>query len=366
MKNTIIIEIDAKNIDDRLIEQCAKILREGGIVAFPTETVYGLGADALNSEAVKSIFVAKGRPSDNPLIIHISQTKDILPLVKEIPEKAYEIMEEFWPGPLTLIFKRNDIVPHETSGGLPTVAIRIPNHPIAIRLIEKSGIPIAAPSANISGGVSPTEAEHVIKDLMGKVDAIIVGGDCNVGIESTVLDITGQVPVVLRQGVITRKMLENVLKEAVVDLSAENSNKIREGFHSPGIKYTHYSPSAEMIIVQGNLENMVTKINELKIKHGKEGKKIGIICTDETKNRYEENAEEIKNGYEGIAGKVIIKSLGSREHPETIAANLFRTLRGFDKTDVEIILCESVDDAEIGQAIMDRLKKASGNHIIRV
>ncbi|HZX21609.1 MAG TPA: L-threonylcarbamoyladenylate synthase [Clostridia bacterium] len=348
MKDTIIIKIDAKNIDDKLIEKCAEILWEGGIVAFPTETVYGLGADALNSEAVKRIFKAKGRPPDNPLIIHISRVEDILPLAKEIPENAYRVMGEFWPGPLTLIFKKSNIVPRETSGGLSTVAIRMPDHPIAISLIEKTGIPIAAPSANISGKLSPTKAEHVIEDLMGKVDVIIAGGDCDVGVESTVLDMTNEVPVILRPGVVSREMLEKVLGKVLINSPTENSNKTNGKSDSLDTKYAHYSPNAKMVIIQGELDNIVTKINELRNKYGKENKKVGIICTDETEDRYERNTNEI-----------IIKSLGSRKHPETIAANLFKTLREFDETDVEIILCETVDDTEVGQAIMDRLRKAA-------
>ena len=355
MKDTIVIKIDAENIDDKSIERCAEILREGGTVAFPTETVYGLGADALNPEAVKKIFEAKGRPPDNPLIIHISKTEDILPLVKEIPEKAYMLMERFWPGPLTLIFKKSNIVPRETSGGFPTIAIRMPDHPIAMKLIEKSGIPIAAPSANISGRLSPTKAEHVIEDLMGRVDAIIVGGDCNVGIESTVLDMTGEVPVILRPGGITREMLEKVLGEPFTDLTAESPGKVGTGHNFLNTEHAHYLPNAKVIIIQGELNNTVAKINELKTKYKKENKKVGIICTDETKNKYEEDTEEI-----------ITKSLGSRKYPETIAANLFRVLRGLDKTGVEIILCESVEMTEIGQAIMDRLKKAAGGCVIKV
>ena len=355
MKNTIIMKMDAENIDDSSIEKCAEILRMGGIVAFPTETVYGLGADALNPEAIKKIFAAKGRPPDNPLIIHISETKDILPLVKEIPDKAYGVMEKFWPGPLTIIFRKSNIVPHETSGGLSTIAIRMPDHPIAIKLIEKSGIPIAAPSANISGRPSPTKAEHVMEDLMGRVDAVIVGGDCNIGVESTVLDITGEVPVILRPGVISREMLEKVLGKVFVNSSAGKFNKTEEKFGCINTKYVHYSPDAKMIVVQGDLDNIVAEINELRRKYEEKGKKVGIICTDETGNRYKKSA-----------GETTIKSLGSRKHPQTIAADLFKTLREFDKIDVEIILCESVDDMEIGQVIMDRLRKASGGHIIKV
>ncbi|HZK57034.1 MAG TPA: L-threonylcarbamoyladenylate synthase [Clostridia bacterium] len=348
MKDTIIIKIDTENIDDKLIEKCAEILRGEGTVVFPTETVYGLGADALNPKAVKKIFEAKGRPSNNPLIVHLSKTEDVLPLVEEVPEKAHKLMKEFWPGPLTLIFKKSKIVPRETSGGLSTIAIRIPNNPIAIKLIEKAGIPIAAPSANISGKLSPTKAEHVMEDLTGKVDAIIAGGDCDIGIESTVLDMTAKTPVILRPGTVTREMLERALGESLVDLSTENSGGTGKKPDPSGVKHIHYSPNAKVIIVQGSLDDIVVKINELRAEYEKEDKKIGIICTDETKNRYGKSTEGI-----------IIKSLGSRKHPETIAANLFKILREFDKTDVKIILCESIDDIEIGQAIMDRLKKAA-------
>ncbi|HZJ77002.1 MAG TPA: L-threonylcarbamoyladenylate synthase [Oscillospiraceae bacterium] len=354
MKDTIIIKVDAENLDDELIEKCAKILREGGMVAFPTETVYGLGADALNPKAVKKIFMAKNRPFDNPLIIHISKAEDLLPLTEEIPEEAYKVMKKFWPGPLTLVFKKSNIVPCETTGGCSTVAIRMPNNPIAIRLIEKSGVPVAAPSANISGKSSPTGAKHVIEDLTGKVDAIIVGGGCNIGIESTVLDMTGEVPTILRPGGITKEMLEKVLGEVIMDSSVGNLNGNGGKPKFPSVKYTHYSPDAEMIVIQGDLDKTAAKINELKQDYGG-SKKIGIICTDETENKYGKNTE-----------KTIIKSLGSRKYPEIIAANLFKTLREFDKMDIEIILCESIDPAEIGQAVMDRLKKAAGGYVIQV
>ncbi|MFW5648646.1 MAG: L-threonylcarbamoyladenylate synthase [Candidatus Alkaliphilus sp. MAG34] len=362
MKDTIIIKIDTENIDDKLIEKCAGILREGGTVVFPTETVYGLGADALNPEAVKKIFKAKGRPSNNPLIIHISKAENVLPLVEEIPEKAHGLMKEFWPGPLTLIFKKSEIVPRETSGGLSTVAIRIPNNSIAIKLIEEAGVPIAAPSANVSGKLSPTKAEHVMEDLMGKVDAIIVGGDCNIGIESTVLDMTAETPIILRPGTVTREMLERVLGESPINLSMENPNKVRGESDSPGTKHIHYLPDAKITVVQGDLDDIVAKINELRTEYEREDKKIGIICTDETKNRYEKNMNRnggTLNRHGKNMGSVIIKSLGSRKYPETIAVNLFKVLREFDKTDAEIILCESVSDTGIGQAIMDRLEKVA-------
>ncbi|QUH19111.1 L-threonylcarbamoyladenylate synthase [Alkaliphilus sp. B6464] len=349
MKDTMIIEIDTTEIDSRLMNECANILKQGGTVAFPTETVYGLGANALDSKAVKKIFEAKGRPSDNPLIVHVAKTEEILPLVKEIPEKAHRVIEKFWPGPLTLIFEKSSIIPHEISAGLSTVAIRMPSHPIAIRLIEESGVPIAAPSANISGRPSPTKAEHVVEDLIGKVDAIIAGGACNVGVESTVLDMTGEVPMILRPGGVTKEMLEEVLGDVSIDPAVENPNEIKEAPKAPGMKYTHYAPKADVIIIQGDLNNTVNKIKDIRLSYEAENKRVGIICTDETRDEYDGG---------------IVKSMGSRKHPVTIAANLFKVLREFDDTDVEIILSEAVDTVEIGQAIMNRLKKAAGYRII--
>lgn len=350
MKDTEILEIDPNDIDNNLISKCGRILREGGIVAFPTETVYGLGADALNPKAIKKVFAAKGRPSDNPLIIHVSRVEDIEPLVEEIPEKAYKAMAEFWPGPLTIILKKTQLVPREISGGLATVAIRMPSHPIALKLIEAAGLPIAAPSANTSGRPSPTKADHVIEDLKGKVDAIISGGDSRVGIESTVLDMTGDIPLILRPGGITREMLEKVLGEVAIDPAVEGPTSGKTKPKSPGMKYTHYSPRAEMVVVEGEPDSVVSKIKQLKSQYEKENKKVGIICTDETLVNYD---------------KGIIKSLGSRRQLNIIAANLFKVLREFDKTDVEIILCESVDSIDLGQAIMNRLSKAAGYHIYK-
>ncbi len=359
MKDTKIIEIDSENIDDILIEESAEILRKGGIVAFPTETVYGLGANGLNPKAIKKVFIAKGRPSDNPLIMHVSKIEDVLPLVEEIPEKAYAAMKKFWPGPLTIILKKSNIIPHEISGGLSTVAIRMPSHPIAIKLIEKTGLPIAAPSANISGKPSPTKAEHVIEDLMGKIDAIIVGGHCNIGVESTVLDMTVDLPTILRPGGVTLEMLEKVLGQVLMDSAIENPDELKENPKSPGMKYTHYSPNAELIVIQGDLNNTVAKIKELQLDYQKKGKKVGIISTDESRDTYKESGQTKTK-------EIIIKSLGSRKDPKVIAANLFKVLREFDKTNIDIILCESVDTTEIGQAIMNRLKKAAGYNIIKV
>ncbi|WP_041719399.1 L-threonylcarbamoyladenylate synthase [Alkaliphilus oremlandii] len=349
MKDTMVIGMEPNKIDRRLIVECGSILRNGGVVAFPTETVYGLGANALDANAIKKIFEAKGRPSDNPLIVHIAKKEDVIPLVKNIPEIGRILMEKFWPGPLTLLFEKSDIIPNEVTAGLSTVGIRMPSHPIAGALIEAAQVPVAAPSANTSGRPSPTKGQHVIEDMMGRVDAIISGGECNVGLESTVLDITGDIPMILRPGGVTKEMLEAVLGQVAVDAAIEDPSKSVEKPKSPGMKYTHYAPKADVIVVEGPVEQMVMKIKVLEREYRAKGKRVGIICTEETKDLY---------------GEAMVKSMGSRQVPETIAACIFKVLREFDETDVDIILSEAVEAVEIGQAIMNRLKKAAGYRII--
>lgn len=349
---TQIIEMDLQNINQKDIDLCADILRRGGTVAFPTETVYGLGANALDPAAIGKIFAAKGRPSDNPLIVHISKTADVPPLVEGISDLALKAMEAFWPGPLTILFRKSSLVPKEITAGLETVGIRIPSHPIAARLIEAAGIPVAAPSANTSGKPSPTLAAHVIEDLMGKVDAIISGGSSEVGLESTVLDLTGEVPMILRPGGVTREKLEEVLEQKVLEDPALSAG-VREDVtpKSPGMKYTHYSPRASVLVVQGDDDEVARKINQLMSEYMEEGRSVGVICTEESYALYK--------------GKNV-KSMGSRGCLESIASNLFRVLREFDETDVEVILAEAVSEAEVGRAVMNRLLKASGHQVINV
>lgn len=351
IKETKILKIDCKQIDRELIKISADILKKGGIVAFPTETVYGLGANALDGEAVAKIFKAKGRPSDNPLIVHIANIKDIKALVKNISRDGQKLMKDFWPGPLTLIFEKSHLIPEEVSPGLTTVAIRMPSHPIAKSLIEEAGIPIAAPSANISGKPSPTKGQHVIGDLDGRVDAIIAGGSCNVGVESTVLDISGEIPLILRPGGVTKEMLEKALGKLVLSVNQEKMDFTKTQVRSPGMKYTHYAPKAKLIVVEGNEEKMIGKIKELKKQYEDQGKIVGIISTDETCKNY---------------ARGTIKSMGKRKELESIASNLFKVLREFDESKVEIILAESVEDQGMGQAIMNRLKRAAGDHVIQV
>ncbi|MCT4607166.1 MAG: L-threonylcarbamoyladenylate synthase [Marinisporobacter sp.] len=350
MSETKVYEIDPKAIDEEILKVPAKVLKNGGTVAFPTETVYGLGANALDEKAVKKIFQAKGRPSDNPLIVHISKIEEIIPLVKEIPENAKKLMGKFWPGPITIILKRSHRIPDVITAGLDTVAIRMPSHPIANKLIEKSQVPVAAPSANLSGKPSPTKAEHVIHDLKGKVDVIISGGSCDVGLESTVVDMTGEWPMILRPGGITKEDLEEIFEKVEVDKAIEEGNRDLIP-KSPGMKYTHYSPKAEVVIVEGNIEETVKEIQKLKKEKEKIGLRVGILCTDETKVLYEEG---------------VVISMGSRKEVTTIANNLFAALRLFDEKDVDRIYAESIDRKFLGHAVMNRMIKAAGYNVIKL
>lgn len=347
---TKIFDINIEDIDKNKIDMAANILRSGGTVAFPTETVYGLGANALDEKAVKKIFEAKGRPSDNPLIVHVSNKEALKDLVKDIPKKAEILIEEFWPGPLTLIFRKSDIVPDIISAGLPTVAIRMPSHPIALELIRKSGVPIAAPSANISGKPSPTKGEHVVNDLDGKVDAIIIGGSSSVGVESTVLDVTKDIPVILRPGGVTKEDIREIIGKVEIDKSIDLGMSDDIIPMSPGMKYKHYAPKASVIVVEGDLEKVISKINKLKNEKTMLGYKIGILATEETKKHYENS---------------VIMSIGSRKNIDTIARGLFDTLRKFDKEDVDIILAEGIERKGLGYAVMNRMLKSAGYNVIK-
>lgn len=350
--DTKIVKItDKEQLKDEELLEAARILREGGLVAFPTETVYGLGGNALDERASEKIYAAKGRPSDNPLIAHISCMEELPALVREIPEAGRRLAEAYWPGPLTMIFRKRDEVPYETTGGLETVAVRMPSDPVASRLIRLAGVPVAAPSANTSGRPSPTRAEHVIEDLNGKIDMIIDGGQVGIGVESTIVDVSGEIPVLLRPGAVTMEMLENVLGQVDIDpaiigpVSADIKPK------APGMKYRHYAPKADMVLVEGEMEQVVRYINQETKKAQKEGKTVGIICTEESRNRYPEG---------------ILEVIGSREHEETVAHNLFAVLRDFDSRKVDCIFSESFSRDQLGQAIMNRLCKAAGYHIVKV
>ncbi len=337
-------------VDKRIINDAALKIKDGGIVAFPTETVYGLGANALNEKAVAKIFEAKGRPQDNPLIIHVADF-NIDEYVTDIPDMAKEIMKRFWPGPITIILNKKEIVPYVTSAGLDTIGVRMPQNNIARELIKASGVPIAAPSANISGRPSPTDIESCVEDLNGKVDYIIGGENSIVGVESTIVDCTVNPICILRPGAITLEMLQKVDKNAYIDPAI--LSKPMEDFKpkAPGMKYRHYAPKAPVKIVSGEIDKVVAKISEMVLNYNEQGKKVGIIATDETKDLYE--------------GQIVV-SLGSRNNLNDIGKNLFKVLRSFDSMDVNMILCEAFEEVGVGTAIMNRLKKSAGFDILEV
>lgn len=348
--DTKVINIDPVNIDASKLASAAKALSEGKLVAFPTETVYGLGASALDTDAVKNIYAAKGRPSDNPLIVHIADKSSVAVLTKTISEKAKLLMDKLWPGPITLVVEKSMIIPSAITAGLDTVAIRMPEHPVALELIRQAGIPVAAPSANSSGKPSPTTAKHVLEDLNGKIDFLIDAGSSRVGLESTVLDTTVEPPMLLRPGGITPAQIEEIIGHIEIDktilgkIDSENVPK------SPGMKYKHYSPKAEVIIIKGdNINDQAIKILNLARQSREWGTKVGICATTQTIDKYK--------GFDAL-------SMGDRDKPETIASNLFALLREFDEHGVGIIYAESVDNSGVGLAIMNRMIKAAGYKII--
>ena len=380
------IDMETRIFSKKDIEEAARVLKAGGLVAFPTETVYGLGGNGLSRDAARKIYAAKGRPSDNPLILHVSKIEEVNPLVESIPEKAKLLMESFWPGPLTLILKKSEIVPRESTGGLDTVALRCPDNALSLALIEKAGFPIAGPSANLSGSPSPTEASHVYHDLAGRIEGILDDGAVGIGVESTILDMSGDVPTLLRPGAITLEDLTEVLGEKPEVDPTLVGKKMEDGFipKAPGMKYRHYAPKAEMILFcaveEKGSEDKTSekKRSEDRISEGKEyeykvlkrieeyleeeGKgfpreKIAILCAEETKHFYQEMAEK-----EGT----ILKVLGRRNEPLSMTHNLFRILRECDEEGIGLILSEGYPEEGIGFALMNRMKKAAGQKIILV
>ncbi|MDO9518538.1 MAG: L-threonylcarbamoyladenylate synthase [Methanosarcinaceae archaeon] len=356
---TLVFKIDESNFADT-ISKAADIIKQGGTVAFPTETVYGLGADALDPVAVRKIFEAKGRPADNPLIVHIASRDSLDIIAKDIPPIAFELMDAFWPGPLTLVLKRTSAVPDITTGGLDTVAVRMPDNPVALALIKVAGTPLAAPSANTSGRPSPTTAEHVISDLSGRIDAVIDGGAVEVGVESTVLDVTSDVPAILRPGGVSLEDIKKYVGEVVIgytDQAVEEGDVVR----SPGMKYTHYSPKTRVVLVEGDGMAVAAKISELIDNYSEKNMRVGLLITDETAEHV--SADEMY-------------SLGRRDKPEDAARNLFAGLRYLDERDVDISVSVSVNvnviivDGSIkcdgvGVAVLNRLRKAA-NELIEV
>lgn len=335
---------DPMNMNYPQLKEAAALLQQEEVVAFPTETVYGLGANALSDQAVLKIFEAKGRPGDNPLIVHITKKEQLTDLVDNLPEVAEKLMQAFWPGPLTLVLKSRDGVSKYVTAGLDTLAVRMPDHPVALALMEVAGLPLAAPSANLSGKPSPTTAAHVDEDLDGKIAGIVDGGPTGVGLESTVVDCTTEIPVILRPGGVTKEQLEAVIGQIEVDPALTSQDQAPK---SPGMKYTHYAPVAPVYLVEGGLDFL----KETVLAAQKDGKKVGLLVTEETKAEL------------GEAGDVMI-ACGTRSDLSTVATNLYDALRAFNSTDVDIIFSETFPKTGVGAAIMNRLDKAAGHKII--
>jgi L-threonylcarbamoyladenylate synthase len=340
MVRTKIIRVNPDNPEEEKIVVAANIIRKGGLVAFPTETVYGLGANGLDGEAVRKIFVAKKRPMDNPLILHVSGV-DMIEEIAEVNETARKLINEFFPGPLTLVMRKKDVVPPEVTAGLDTVAVRMPSHPVAIKLIEMSELPIAAPSANLAGKPSPTKAEHVIEDLYERVDVIIDGGATDIGVESTVVDTTVYPVEVLRPGGLEVERIQEVVDIRIFSKSVDTPK-------SPGMKYRHYAPDARLFVLTGKREEIVEKITQLAEDFSKKGFRVGIAVTDPTPYKKMD---------------AVVKEMGTSA--EEVARNLFDVLRELDRH-ADIIIAEGIEERGIGLAVMNRLKKASDSRIFRV
>jgi L-threonylcarbamoyladenylate synthase len=351
VKETLVLKVDSQNPEPEKIRIAADFIKKGGLVAFPTETVYGLGADALNPKAVLALFEAKKRPLDNPPIVHVGKTQDVYKLVKEVSPKAGMLIGRFWPGPLTLIFRRSEIVPDVTVAGLDTIAIRMPRHNVALALLKASSRPIAAPSANLAGKPSPTRAEHVLEDLNGRIDAVLDAGPTNIGVESTVLDLTHDPPQILRPGGTPYEDLKQILGNVELHPVAIAEKEVPvEKARSPGVKHKHYAPKAEVIVVEGDIQAIIKKVKELAERYAHRGLRVGVLATDETAAYYR---------------NYVVKSLGSRASLETIAKSLFRLLREFDLENVDIIIAEGVPPQGLGLAVMNRLRKAAGYNIVK-
>lgn len=332
------------------LSHAGNIIKNGGLVAFPTETVYGLGGDALNPESARKIYAAKGRPSDNPLIVHIADMEALDAIVKKIPETARQLARVFWPGPLTMIMEKTDLVPAQTTGGLDTVAVRMPKHQAALDFIRASGGYVAAPSANLSGKPSPTTAKYVLQDMAGRIELILDADGAEIGLESTIVDLTGEVPVILRPGYITQEMLSRIVGETEMDVALLDGDSLQAP-RAPGMKYRHYAPKGELALVEGKPEAVVQYINEQARRHRGENKRTGVIGTAERIACY--HADSVKNA-------------GSRSEPLAAARQLYTFLREFDDEEVAYIYSEAFEGTGIGQALMNRLLKAAGHKVIQV
>lgn len=357
---TIIESVDQEKLNEEsgriVIRQAGEIIRNGGLVAFPTETVYGLGANALDEQAAAKVYAAKGRPSDNPLIAHIADLDMLYDIVSDVPDVAKKLMKAFWPGPMTLIFHKSPLIPKGTTGGLDTVAVRYPSHPIALAIIKEAGVGIAAPSANLSGKPSPTMGEHVIDDMNGRIDMIIDGGMVGMGLESTIIDVTVTPPMILRPGFVTYEMVKDAIGEVNVDktIFEKPSDDLKP--KAPGMKYRHYAPEADYRIYRGQAEKVAEKIIMLANEKSDNGEKTGVITVEQHLNLYEGKLNR----------DIMVVSLGSMDKPETIANKLFKVLRDFDKAGTKFIFGEAFSQDNVGWAIMNRLTKAAGYNIIDV
>lgn len=340
--------VDKENPDKEVLLKVAGMLKQGKLVAFPTETVYGLGANGLDEKAVAGIYQAKGRPSDNPLILHIADKGQINQLVDHIPANAKVLMDTYWPGPLTIVLKRKSIVPDSITGGLDTVAVRLPDSVVARELIALAGVPIAAPSANTSGRPSPTSAQAVLADLNGRINAIIDTGNCDIGVESTVVDCTTPVPTLLRPGGVTLEMLIATLGEVEMDPALNGSSDFVP--RSPGMKYCHYAPSAPMVLFEGEYPHIVELLLQEIDTALAAGKKVGALVSGETAIR--------------LPAAVVACVYGKRQHSDEIAANLYMALRSYDDNPVDVIYAEGISEDGLGLAVMNRLRKASGYRIV--
>jgi L-threonylcarbamoyladenylate synthase len=351
MKQTLMVKVNPLEPDLEKIRIAAKIIKRGGLVAFPTETVYGLGANALNSDAVLALFKAKNRPLDNPPIVHVENIDRIYELAEHVPPEAKQLIQRFWPGPLTLIFKRSRAIPSVTVAGLDTVAIRMPKHKVALMLIKESSCPIAAPSANLAGKPSPTSANHVFDDLNGRIEAILDGGTTRIGVESTVLDLSSDPPLVLRPGGTPFEALKKVLPSVELHpfVVAERELSLGE-IRSPGMKHKHYAPNAEVVVVEGSIPAMIARIKELAASYKQKGAKVGVLATDETQTVYQADA---------------VETLGSRFNLDMVAKNLFSRLRELDAKRLDVIIAEGLSTEGLGLAVMNRLRKASGYNIVK-
>lgn len=348
---TILVKIDEENPDMESIRRAGQIIRDGGLVAFPTETVYGLGGDGLNPDSSRKIYAAKGRPSDNPLIIHICRWEDIHRIAEPVPEAARKLAAAFWPGPLTMVLPKKKEVPAETTGGLDTVAVRFPSDKTAQLFIEAAGGFVAAPSANLSGRPSPTLARYVAEDMDGRIEMILDGGEVGIGLESTIVDLTGEEPMILRPGFITKEMLEEVLERVDVDRTILDANcHLRP--KAPGMRYKHYAPQGDLTIIEGSAQHVTDAICRLSSEAKRAGEKVGIIATDET-----------VGAYRADSGADSIKSVGSRRDELSVGRSLYRILREFDDEKITVIYSESFSEHGFGQAIMNRLLKAAGHHV---